>query len=364
MQQYNRRIGVLPSSPRHKSSSVKSTDSVLSLIVYVTIGRLQSFIVTALFLLACWIGRQRMLSLSSSGAGGEGGAINHEKETSSSKKLNHHHHLRTDHHLSFEIHPNVCESPLHTRDAFDKVYTSGMWSNSRPLRKPADFYNNAHWPPGEMIRYSSSGEGSGRGPNTETSLAIILQSIDKYNVSSMIDIPCGDVNWIFDSYATDTLPVYIGLDITKDVIELNKQRFAHHVNKHFSLWDAISCDLPKIRDLSSESVSEDEESYKSVDLVHVRDVIQHLSLAQGVQYFCNIFRSGARVLITTSYNDETANRDITEGDWYTNNLLLEPFSFPEAECVQTHPQHEADYTCVYDLTEDWVQKFVADKCTS
>ncbi|KAL7441565.1 hypothetical protein ACHAXH_009998 [Discostella pseudostelligera] len=359
MQQYNRKIGVPPSSPRHNSKSVKSTDSVLSLIYHVTIGRLQSCIV-AIFLLASWIGLQPILSLSSSGAGD---GINQEKETSSSKKLDHHH-LRTDHHLSFEILPNVCESPLHTRDAFDKVYTSGMWSNFRPLRKPADFYNNAHWPPGEMIRYSSSGEGSGRGPNTETSLAIILQAIDKYNVSSMIDIPCGDVNWIFDSYATDTLPVYIGLDITKDVIELNKQRFAHHVNKHFSLWDAISCDLPKIRDLSSESAAEDEE-YKSVDLVHVRDVIQHLSLAQGVQYFCNIFRSGARVLITTSYNDETAaNRDITESDWYKNNLLLEPFSFPETECVQTHPQHEADYTCVYDLTEDWVQKFVAEKCTS
>ena len=133
--------------------------------------------------------------------------------------------------------------------------------------------------------------------------------------------------------------------------------------------------MPKFRDVSSSAVAAataaaendgggaDAEGYKSVDLVHVRDVIQHLSLAQGVQYFCNVFRSGARVLITTSYNDFTANQDILEGDWYQNNLRLEPFSFPEKNCVYTHPDHEPDYTCVYDLKEDWVHQFVAEKCS-
>jgi hypothetical protein len=156
--------------------------------------------------------------------------------------------------------------------------------------------------------------------------------------------------------------------------------FGHHVNKHFYLWDAVSCALPKFLNVATittpsaaagagaaATVENDNDGedrgYKSVDLVHVRDVIQHLSLAQGVQYFCNVFRSGARVLITTSYNDFTANQDILEGDWYQNNLRLEPFSFPEKNCVYTHPDHEPDYTCVYDLMEDWVHQFVAEKCS-
>jgi hypothetical protein len=49
---------------------------------------------------------------------------------------------------------------------------------------------------------------------------------------------------------------------------------------------------------------------------------------------------------------------------YKNNLLLEPFNFPNntAECTPTHPQHDVDSTCVYDLTEDWVQEFIQLKC--
>jgi hypothetical protein len=30
----------------------------------------------------------------------------------------------------------------------------------------------------------------------------------------MIDVPSGDVNWVLDSLETDTLPLYVGLDIT------------------------------------------------------------------------------------------------------------------------------------------------------
>ncbi len=60
----------------------------------------------------------------------------------------------------------------------------------------------------------------------------------------MVDVPCGDANWIFDSFETDALPMYVGLDITGLVIKVNKQRFAHHNNKQFHFWDALNCTLP------------------------------------------------------------------------------------------------------------------------
>lgn len=138
---------------------------------------------------------------------------------------NHRHQPRL-HRPTFDISPHHCESPLSTHNAFDRVYNNGIWSNNQPLRQPADFYNNAHWPPSELSRTSASGGGSARGSETENSLAILLDTIDKYNVTSMIDVPCGDVNWIFDSYATDTLPVYIGLDVSNEVLELNRLRYS------------------------------------------------------------------------------------------------------------------------------------------
>ena len=153
-------------------------------------------------------------------------AINEDTMLLSSSSFDNHHHQPRPRRPTFDIHPNHCESPLSTHNAFDRVYNNGIWSNNQPLRQPADFYNNAHWPPSELSRTSASGGGSARGSETENSLAILLDTIDKYNVTSMIDVPCGDVNWIFDSYATDTLPVYIGLDISNEVLELNRLRYS------------------------------------------------------------------------------------------------------------------------------------------
>jgi len=243
----------------------------------------------------------------------------------------------------FGIVPDNCESPMRGLQ-FDKIYDQGKWFEGKHLRHPSDFYSNADWPPKDIQRISASGAGSDRGYATVTSLKIITDAISKFNVKSMIDIPCGDVNWIFDSLETDTLPLYIGLDISFGVIDVNKQRFGHHKNKHFRFWDATVCPLP------------------ATDLVHVRDVIQHMTLDQGVKYFCNVFKSDAKVLITTTFSEPVENMNIREGGFYENNLLLEPFSFPPGNCNATHPKHEKDLTCVYNLTEGWVHEFMLSKC--
>ena len=101
------------------------------------------------------------------------------------------------------------------------------------------------------------------------------------------------------------------------------------------------------------------------DLVHVRGVIQHMNSMQGVKFFCNVFKSGAKVLITTTFPSENNPKQIAEGEggYYKNNLSKEPFSFPESDsCTPTHPTVEDDDTCVYDLSEGWVQDFIANKC--
>ncbi|KAL7524224.1 hypothetical protein ACHAXR_000479 [Thalassiosira sp. AJA248-18] len=138
------------------------------------------------------------------------------------------------HSSPIRIAPDHCNSPL--RDHFVKIYEKGSWGS--PLRHARDFYSDAAWPPRGIIQKSASGRGSNFGPATENSLKIIKDAISRYNIKSMIDVPCGDVNWIFDSFETDTLPLYIGLDITTNVIEVNKQRFGHHSNKRFFFWDA------------------------------------------------------------------------------------------------------------------------------
>jgi FkbM family methyltransferase len=255
----------------------------------------------------------------------------------------------------FMIVPNVCNVPEDRNKIFDEIYEKGGWGKS--IMKAADFYGEAQWPPKAVRQNSASGPGSELGRSTQTSLQIIKDTIAKYKVTSMCDIPCGDVNWVLDSFETDSLPYYVGLDIVRPVIEVNKQRFAHHKNKQFHFWDAVSCTLPKLKKAGTEVVP--------FDLVHVRDVIQHMDVEQGIQFFCNVFKSGAKVLITTTYpsGDNPKPGGFVEGEFYNNNLSKEPFSFPVSDsCTPTHPTDEGDDTCVYDLSEGWVQDFIANKC--
>ena len=254
---------------------------------------------------------------------------------------------------AFELIPSKCDSPL--RGQFDKIYETANWGAH--LRKPNDFYGDAAWPMNDVVRMkSASGEGSGLGVATVTSLKIIKDTIIEYNVTSILDIPCGDVNWILDSFLTDTIPLYVGLDIVADVIKVDQQRFVHHNNKHFQFWDASECVLPKFK-------QQGQTQAQAFDLIHVRDVIQHLPLERGIKFVCNIFKSQAKVLVTTTYPDQKRNKNIGEGSWDKINLELEPFNFPHVEsCTPTHPQVESDHTCVYNLTQPWVNDFLNLRC--
>jgi hypothetical protein len=258
------------------------------------------------------------------------------------------------------LHPMSCKH-MHTSQ-FDNIYVSEFWGPKLP--KPEGFYGNAHFPP--PSRSSSSGGGSDLGPRTINSLDILRKTIKGFNISTMIDIPCGDVNWIFDSWETDSLDLYIGLDVVKPVIDLNTRRFAHHNNKVFAQWDGSYCTLPKFLkpSISLHNLpGTTRQSHQSIDLIHSRDVLQHLTLQAGLSFLCNMVTSGARVLISTTFPNGF-NSNIQPGQFYYNNLDLPPFSLPKNKnaCVSTHPELEPDQTCVYDLTGDWVKSWVQEKC--
>lgn len=247
------------------------------------------------------------------------------------------------------IHPSSCQVG-DTSVRFDQIYDTGGWG-SVLNSSIHGFYDDANWPP--KLRLSFSGGGSNRGTSTKTSLAILKQLIAEHNISSMLDVPCGDVNWIFDSYETDFLPMYVGLDIVRSVIQLNNKRFTYHANKHFAWWDGVNCSFPWHR-LNG--------TLQPFDMIHSRDIIQHLQLKDGQRFLCNVLLSGTRWFVTTTFN-ETGNKDILQGDWYANNLNAEPFNFPDVgKCKETHPSLEPDMTCVYDLSEDWASIYRKENC--
>lgn len=256
---------------------------------------------------------------------------------------------RPRHPKSFDIEPSSCDVMDQT---FRKIYESGTWASGKvKLASPGHFYYNATWPHQE--RMASSGLGSELGVATENSMKFLVEAIQNYTVVSMIDVPCGDLNWIFDSWTTDSLDYYLGLDIARPILAADGKRFAHHSNKVFQQWDATKCPLPSLL------VGQERRHF---DLVHSRDVLQHLPLKQVSSFICNVIRSGARLFITTTF-PQGMNRNVSHGDYYQNNLDEEPFSLPAPKvCVPTHPTIEGDFTCLYELHTTAFREYVKYKC--
>jgi hypothetical protein len=133
----------------------------------------------------------------------------------------HHHH----HHKVASLFPDSCQANI---SAWDKIYEKGDDSHHGKIQPHSAFYNNtATTFPAKTttarrdLRYSK-----------QTTLKILQTVIREHSIETMIDIPCGDVNWIFDSWETDgALKLYVGLDGVPAVITSNQKRLAHHSNK-------------------------------------------------------------------------------------------------------------------------------------
>jgi SAM-dependent methyltransferase len=160
-----------------------------------------------------------------------------------------------------------------------------------------------HWGSAESV----SGSGSERA-QTAALVQALPPLLQQFNVRSLLDVPCGDLNWM---QHVDLSGVrYIGGDIVPAVVEADRQRFAHRPELSFQHLDLLQDPLP------------------AVDLVLVRDCLVHFSLADVHRALANIRRSGARYLLTTTFTRVAENRDIVTGDWRPLNLQAAPFLLP------------------------------------
>ena len=140
---------------------------------------------------------------------------------------------------AFDLEPRTCAAVVKSERArvFSAIYARASWAPKASKLALANNYTRAE--PGNMStwRRSRSGRGSDLGPNTRVSLAFLRETLHAHNVSSVLDVPCGDANWQFEAPETDGLAAYAGLDIAQPVVNFNSVRFAHHVNKRFAAWD-------------------------------------------------------------------------------------------------------------------------------
>ena len=152
---------------------------------------------------------------------------------------------------------------------------------------------------------SRSGSGSTLDETERLRLAI-PELLENFQIRSVLDIPCGDFNWMKH---TDLAGVhYVGADIVPKMIDSNKLFYTSE-DREFKVLDVLTDDLPK------------------VDMVICRDLFVHMTFADAMKALENITSSGARYLMCTTFTLHT-NEELGEGMWRPLNMMEEPFNFP------------------------------------
>jgi hypothetical protein len=154
----------------------------------------------------------------------------------------------------------------------------------------------------------SSVSGSGSDPDQTANItAEIPKLFRRFNISTVLDIPCGDFHWMRRVDLSEIK--YLGADIVKELVALNYAKF-HAENISFSYANMITDRLPQ------------------VDLILCRDGLVHLSYADIGRALKNFSDSGSTYLLTTTFPARKTNEDIRTGLWRPLNLQISPFNFP------------------------------------
>jgi hypothetical protein len=135
--------------------------------------------------------------------------------------------------------------------------------------------------------------------------------IQRFGIRSLVDVPCGDFNWMKEVKIQSLVERYRGLDIVPDLIRDNTKRFGSR-QVSFQVLDMVK-EVPP-----------------AADLILCRHLLIHLTLKEGCSVIRNMKRSGSTYLLVTNQPQIQANTEmLVTGGYRGLNLELAPFHFPE-----------------------------------
>lgn len=136
----------------------------------------------------------------------------------------------------------------------------------------------------------------------------------RYNVSTMLDAPCGDLNWMRRT-ELDFLWSYIGIDVDPQIIETNKKEMGAAPGVSFICANLLT-----------------RERFPQVDVILCRDFLAHLTndyIALVLDRFRN---SRSRYLLASNYPGVINDFDYVAEDYpwvgyleRSHDLTIEPF---------------------------------------
>lgn len=219
----------------------------------------------------------------------------------------------------------------------DKIRQSNRIKNSKyynwnTKKTFTEIYKGNHWESSESI----SGSGS-EIIQTKSLIKDLDKLIADMNFSSILDLPCGDFNWMQKVNLSKI--DYIGADIVNELVMNNNRLFKEKDNIQFKTINLITDPLPKS------------------DLIIVRDCLVHLSFKDIIKVIKNIKSSRCKYLLSTTFTNHEHNFDITTGDWRPLNLEKKPFNFScpiviiNENCTEQNGKYKDKSLALWDITK-------------
>lgn len=184
---------------------------------------------------------------------------------------------------------------------------------------------------------SASGPGSERtAPTVRHALKVLDAVIRAHGIRSMVDIPCGDFNWMPELLAAHPGLAYVGYDVVPALIQDNRLRHPTH--------DFQPLDITK-------------GAPARADLVFSKDMLNHLDEDDVWAALANMVASGADwLLVTTNRGFDNVDLEPTQPHASRHlNLEAPPYSLPE-------PVSGDHYLLLYRMAD--VARRLADRATS
>lgn len=140
----------------------------------------------------------------------------------------------------------------------------------------------------KKIWYHGSGSGS-LVSNTKEFRSFLTKYLKKHDIKSMIDIGCGD--WQFMRLLDFSGMKYLGIDVVPHLIRENTRKYGKK-NIAFRSGDATKMKLPK------------------ADLVLLKDVLQHWSIAEIKRFVKKLSRYPHVLLLNSAGGEKKMDGDV------------------------------------------------------
>lgn len=153
-------------------------------------------------------------------------------------------------------------------------------------------------------------------------------------VIKILDLPCGDLQYMSHFLKTRTDIDYTGADIVPELIAKHRENYEGQSNIHFKHMDIVK---DKLND--------------SYDIIICRMMLQHLVHNDVLKALYHFSSSNSTYLAASTFSDNKVNQEVILADTRFRHLNLEtaPVNLSPPVCTYKEPIHTEHYMAIWKL---------------